>query len=383
MSRATYEPPGRVSPDRAVPGPATFPLELPRPLAPVVHRAWRGAFVRRLVAVDAVCALAAGAAALPMPGAPPTPLVALALPLVWIAALFGARSYDRNVLCEGPEEYRRVLVGAGLVLAGVALFSWAGQQEVSRSFVALSLPLATALTLAGRTAQRALLCRARTKGRYTQTTLLVGHRNGVAALDEQIDREAYHGYRVIGCCLPAVRHGRSAARRAAGARRPGRRRRRRPPLRGRHRRRPPRPELDGAALRRLGWELEKTHAELLLAPAVTEIAGPRVRIRPVCGLPLLHMERPELTGVRRLAKEVFDRAGAAALLCCSSLPSCSASPSSVKVDQPGPVFFRQERVGRDGRAFPMLKFRSMVVGADRDWSTSWPRRATATASCSR
>jgi hypothetical protein len=72
----------------------------------------------------------------------------------------------------------------------------------------------------------------------------------------------------------------------------------------------PCPELDGPALRRLGWQLEKTRAELLLAPAVTEIVGPRVRIRPVCGLPLLHMERPELRGIRRLTKEAFDRASA-------------------------------------------------------------------------
>ena len=200
-----------------------------------------------------------------------------------------------------------------MLLATVGTVSWAFQLEVARGFVIVALPLATLLTLAQRYVQRQLLHRARGRGELLQTTLLVGHRSGVAALDEQIDREAYHGYRVIGCCLPADQYD-PAADAFDGL-----------PVLGRLDEVVdvvgryevdtvavlPCPELDGPALRRLGWDLEKTQAELLLAPAVTEIAGPRVRIRPVCGLPLLHMERPELTGVRRLTKEVFDRPSAA------------------------------------------------------------------------
>jgi exopolysaccharide biosynthesis polyprenyl glycosylphosphotransferase len=126
----------------------------------------------------------------------------------------------------------------------------------------------------------------------------------------------------------------------------------------------PCPELDGPALRRLGWELENTEAELLLAPAVTEIAGPRVRIRPVAGLPLMHMERPELTGVRRLGKEITDRA-AAAFGVLLLAPALAGIALAVRLTSRGPVFFRQERIGRDGKPFTMLKFRTMVAGADR------------------
>jgi exopolysaccharide biosynthesis polyprenyl glycosylphosphotransferase len=126
----------------------------------------------------------------------------------------------------------------------------------------------------------------------------------------------------------------------------------------------PCPELDGPALRRLGWELEDTQAELLLAPAVTEIAGPRVRIRPVSGLPLLHMERPEIKGVRRLTKGVFDRT-CALLGLLLLLPVLLGVASAVKLTSRGPVFFTEERVGRDGVPFRMLKFRSMMVDADR------------------
>jgi exopolysaccharide biosynthesis polyprenyl glycosylphosphotransferase len=126
----------------------------------------------------------------------------------------------------------------------------------------------------------------------------------------------------------------------------------------------PCPELDGPALRRLGWDLEKTRAELLLAPAVTEIVGTRVRIRPVCGLPLMHMERPELTGIRRLAKHIFDR-GSALLGLFFLSPVLLSIALAVKLTSRGPVLFRQQRVGRDGQTFSMLKFRSMVAGADR------------------
>jgi exopolysaccharide biosynthesis polyprenyl glycosylphosphotransferase len=126
----------------------------------------------------------------------------------------------------------------------------------------------------------------------------------------------------------------------------------------------PSPELDGPALRRLGWELEKTEAELLLAPAVTDIAGPRVRIRPICGLPLLHVERPELRGVRRIAKATFDRT-VAALGIVVMFPVLIGLGLAVALTSRGGVIYRQERVGRDGQTFGMLKFRSMVAGADR------------------
>ncbi|GAB3365782.1 sugar transferase [Modestobacter lapidis] len=339
------------------------------------RRAWRAEYVRRIAVGDVLCALVAtlagslvrfgsdaGVLAQPHPS---RWLIAL-LPLVWIAAMLVARSYEERFLWVGPDEFRRVFVAAGLLLAAVGTVSWAFQLELARGFVVVALPLATLLTLAHRYGQRQRLHRRRSAGQYLQTAIVVGHRNGVVALHEQLDREAYHGYRVIGCCLPAdAQGGRTAAFDGL-------------PVLGSIdqvvdvvRRYEvdtvavlPSPELDGPALRRLGWELEDTAAELLLAPAVTEIAGPRVRIRPVCGLPLLHMERPELRGIRRLTKETFDRA-AASLGILLILPVLLALALAVGLTSRGGVFYRQERVGRDGRTFGMLKFRSMVAGADR------------------
>jgi exopolysaccharide biosynthesis polyprenyl glycosylphosphotransferase len=339
----------------------------------VARRAWRSAYVRRTVSADAACAaIASGVGYLTRFGpagvaeSHPSTWIAAVLPLIWLTAMLVARAYEERFLWVGPEEFRRVFSASAFLLATVGTVSWALKLEVARGFVVVALPLATLLTLAYRYAHRRWLHRQRGHGRHQQTTLLVGHRSAVAALDEQIHREAYHGYRVVGCCLPATQHG--AAHDAFQGL---------PVLGGLNEVAEvvaryevdtvavlPCPELDGPALRRLGWELEQTRAELLLAPAVTEIVGTRVGIRPICGLPLLHMERPELKGIRRLTKELFDRTAAFFGLLFLA-PVVLSLALAVKTTSRGPVFFSQERVGRDGRTFSMLKFRSMVDGADR------------------
>jgi FlaA1/EpsC-like NDP-sugar epimerase len=263
--------------------------------------------VHRAVAFDALSAVVGALFGRLMPTAgplagdqPPWPVVAF--PLIWVAAMFLARSYEVRYLWIGPEEFRRVFFAAVMLLACVGTVSWALKLELARSFVVVALPLATLLTLVSRYAQRAWLHRQRAAGRFQQTALLVGHRAGVAELAQQIERQSASGYRVIGACLPMRTD--EPALTFEGL----------PVLGGLQDVVSvvqeyevdtvavlPSPELDGSALRRLGWDLEKTQADLLLAPSVTEVAGPRVHIRPEWGLPLLHVERAEFRGVRRVA----------------------------------------------------------------------------------
>ncbi|WP_166756031.1 sugar transferase [Modestobacter marinus] len=339
------------------------------------RRAWRATYVQRIVVTDAAVAITAAMVGFlanfgPVPGAEQAPSssfwMAALLPVVWVLAMLLVRSYEQRFLWVGAEEFRRVFSAGVFLLAAVGTVSWAFRLELARGFVVIALPLVTVLTLAHRLAQRRWLHRQRIQGRFLQTAIIVGHRNGVMALHEQIDREAYHGYRVIGACMPGG-HVADSGGSFDGL----------PVLGGLDdvvevvRRYEvdtvavlPSPELDGPALRRLGWDLETTDAELLLAPAVTDVAGPRVQIRPVSGLPLLHMERPEFTGVRRFAKNLFDRS-AAAIGIVALLPVIVLLALAVKVTSRGPVFFRHERIGRDGQPFHVLKFRSMVQGADR------------------
>ena len=339
------------------------------------RRAWRSQYVRRIALGDALSGSVAALTAYVLRFGSeddlsavthPSVWMAALLPVVWSLAMLVARAYEQRFLWVGPDEFRRVVTASVSLLAGLGTVSWAFQLELARGFVVLALPMATFLTLVQRYLQRQWLRRRRVEGKHLQTAVIVGHRNGVQALSEQIDRDPSHGYRVIGCCLPDGVLG-EPAQALDGL----------PVLGGLDEVLDvvrqyevdtvavlPCPELDGPAMRRLGWDLEKTQAELLLAPAVTEIAGPRVRIRPVCGLPLLHMERPELRGVRQLTKTLFDRIAALTALVVM-LPVLLALSLAVGLTSRGGVFYRQERVGKDGQTFGMLKFRSMVTGADR------------------
>jgi exopolysaccharide biosynthesis polyprenyl glycosylphosphotransferase len=336
------------------------------------RRRWRGTYVRRLLASDALCAVLAAAAGYLVRFGPASTgaataskWVAVLLPAVWVFSMALARTYEERFLWTGPEEFRRVFLAAALLLATVGTVSWAVKLEVARGLVVIALPLATVTTLGLRCTWRRLLWFRRRRGQCLQRTLLVGHPSDVAALHAQIKRQSSQGYQVIGCCLAGAADGSAPV--VPGI-----------PVLGNLdavdgvvRRYEvdtvtvlPCPQLAGAALRQLAWNLEATAAELLLAPAVTEIVGARVQLRRVFGLPLVHLDRPELRGVRRMTKSVFDRS-AALFVIVALTPVLLGVAILVKATSPGPVLFRQERVGRHGSTFRMLKFRTMVDGADR------------------
>jgi exopolysaccharide biosynthesis polyprenyl glycosylphosphotransferase len=125
------------------------------------------------------------------------------------------------------------------------------------------------------------------------------------------------------------------------------------------------PEIDGAALRRLAWQLESDEIDLIVASTLVDVAGDRTTIRPVDGLPMLHVEHPRLKGSTRLVKAAFDRLGAFVLLALMS-PVLAVVALLVMYGPSGrgPAIFRQERVGKDGRPFVLYKFRTMVVNAE-------------------
>ena len=122
-------------------------------------------------------------------------------------------------------------------------------------------------------------------------------------------------------------------------------------------------DLSGHELRRLAWSLEERAVELIVATGLFDVAGPRLSIRPVAGMPMLHVERPVMGGVRRAAKRVVDWLGALVIVVLA-LPLFAAVAVAIRLDSKGPILFRQERVGARGVTFPMFKFRSMVVDAE-------------------
>jgi exopolysaccharide biosynthesis polyprenyl glycosylphosphotransferase len=117
-------------------------------------------------------------------------------------------------------------------------------------------------------------------------------------------------------------------------------------------------------LRELAWELEKTGTDLCVAPALLDVAGPRTTIRPVAGLPLLHMDHPEFTGTKQVIKDAFDKLVGLSALALTA-PVFLFVTLIIRLDDGGPAFFRQTRVGRDGRDFTVYKFRTMVMDAEK------------------
>ncbi|MEW1958800.1 sugar transferase [Kineococcus sp. NPDC059986] len=342
--------------------------------APRAHRqpVWQREYSRTIAVTDAVAALVGAVLGylLRFGDAPHTvgPSVAwtmVLLPPVWVASMLLFRAYEARFLGVGSEEFQRVLLAGTTVVALVGTLSWAFALDVARGFVVVALPVAGILTVLARLAVRRYLHSRRAAGECMQSTLVAGHPAAVASLVRQVTRNTDHGLRVDGACTP---DGRSTPELdALGV-----------PVLGSLDEIADVardvdvdvvatltcPELDGPGLRRLGWELEGTRADLVVAPALTDVVGPRVVIRPVAGLPLLHVDRPELRGIRHAGKALFDR-GSAALGLFLLSPLFLLVAIAIKVDDPGPVFFRQTRVGRDGREFSMVKFRSMVTDAEK------------------
>ncbi|MEO3752184.1 sugar transferase [Streptomyces sp. B6B3] len=333
---------------------------------------WEGRYVGTLVLVDALVALvAASAAAGARFGTSPAGdgylVFSAVFPLLWVGALAVSRAYDVRFLFLGAEEYQRTFLAGVALTAGVAVVSYAAALEVARGYVALALPGALLLDLLCRYLLRKWVHRRRVKSaRFMQRVIAVGYERSIAVMARELHRHRYHGMRVVGACLPPHRPFRTQvedldvpvygrfddvveAVEATGADTVA-------VLSC--------PELDGTELRRLAWQLEASDVDLVVAPALIDVAGPRTTIRPVDGLPLVHVDHPRLSGGRRLAKELFDRLSAALAL-LFLLPVLLVIGLAIRLSSPGPALFRQTRIGKNGAAFTVLKFRSMYLDAEQ------------------
>lgn len=323
---------------------------------------------RRAVVGDLGSASLAGAVALFVRFGEVTPYVvpyvvlSAALPVVWVCVVALNRAYEPRLIGLGSEEFQRVFQCGFMLTAALAVGAYLTKTEVARGYVVMAIPLATLLTLLTRYGLRRSLHRMRANGRCMRRVVAVGHRAAVAELVRRFRLERYHGMEVVGACLPhdgmgdvegvpvlgdfsdvPLVVGQIAADTVAVL---------------------ACPDMDGVALRRLAWRLEKTGTDLIVAPALMEVAGPRISIRPAAGLPLLHVDHPEISGLRRLVKNLFDRIGAGLLL-LALLPLFVGMTAAIRSSSPGPAFFRQTRVGRDGAEFTIYKFRTMGADAER------------------
>lgn len=293
--------------------------------------------------------------------------VSILLMASWAAflAAFGVRA--PQVVGSGAEEYRRVLSASMRLFGAIAIVALLLRLDVARGYLAIALPIGLLGLLGSRFAWRSWAERGRRSGRFTTSVLVVGTHRAATTMAAAFERNASSGCRVVGACVPGNH---SADDLDVGGHRV--------PVLG--------SELDvvsvlrrtGASmvavtatehlgaegLRQLLWDLEPLGADMVVAPGVADVAVPRLTLHPIGDLSLLHVEKPRYQGATRLAKSAFD-------MCFSLLALIAVAPivvmiaAVIKLDDAGPVFYRSERMGLDGRPFSMLKFRTMVTDADR------------------
>lgn len=289
-------------------------------------------------------------------------LAAALLPIAWLASVALQRGYESRYFGTGPEEFGSIIRAAVVLIAVVAIGSYATGSGVARGFVVLAVPVTCLVALFGRWVLHRSIARRRFGGRCMRQVLVVGQHDEAMVLRRDLEQRPADGYVVVATCLP---RGDSFERKdpqlgeaeadilaavdqyevdvvAVAAD----------------------PELAGYKLRRLSWALEQRGVDLIVSPGIVEVAGPRISIRPVGGRSLLYLRAPSVSMGPMLLKSIFDRV-VGFLLLIFAAPILLVSAGLVKLTSRGPVLFKQTRVGRGGEQFKMLKFRTMVLDAEK------------------
>ncbi|KQT92366.1 hypothetical protein ASG49_10020 [Marmoricola sp. Leaf446] len=283
--------------------------------------------------------------------------------LAWVASIYAFGGYRLEIFGAGLEEYKRVVTPSLATAAALGIVAYLFMLNLSRGFFVLTFLIGIPLLVAGRYALRRALHRARRAGQLQQRVLIAGTEGHVDEIASVLERETWLGYDVVGAVTPqastkdttglgipllgdsrslaqtAVDEGVDIVFLAGGA------------------------FSSAAEMRRLAWNLEHAAIQVVIAPSVTDVAAERVSVRPVGGLPLIHLEKPRGQDAVRRAKRAFDVV-VSSLLLVAFAPLFAVATLSVFLHDRGPVLFRQQRVGRDGVSFHCLKFRTMVTNAE-------------------
>ena len=339
---------------------------------------WQRKYVRALVVSDVVVVVTALACAQMVKlGRPITALdpasiyfsvLSVLIAGIWLALLSAYRTRSPRIVGAGVEEYRRVVSATLATIGVVAVALMIFRPEYARGYLAVAFPLGLAALVVGRNVCRLYLARQRRRGRCVVTVLAVGDARAVRSLVQSLARGWSYGYSVVGVCLTGGTAGGTIDIPGVGLL---------PVLgdEGQVHDAILKTNSDTVALtttdhlgpegvRELSWDLHKLGVDLVVTPGVVDVAGPRLTMRPVAGLPLIHVEKPQYSGTKRIQKLAFDYFVSISVL-LGALPVMIAAAIAIKLTSRGPVFYRSERIGLDGEPFQMIKFRTMVEGADK------------------
>jgi len=289
---------------------------------------------------------------------------------MWWGALQFFQTRDPKIIGDGADEYRRIARATFLMFGWVAILSLMFKWGMSRGYLAIAFPLGLVGLLLGRKIWRLWLRRQRYSGRHLSNVLVVGGPRSGQEMALWFNRNRGSGLRVTGVWVPDTRSKSSEWLKVPDQF---------IPVLGNDRNLfdalniaqadtvivTDTEHLGHRALKDLTWQLEGIDVDLMVSPNVMDFSGSRIHVRAVAGMPLMHLEEPQYAEAGAWPKLVFDRTFAFFAIVAFS-PFLLAAAIAVKTTSKGPVFFRQRRIGLDGEAFDMLKFRSMRVGADAE-----------------
>ena len=292
-------------------------------------------------------------------------LLGVAIGVLWIVAL-SLRSRELRHVGQGSVEYQRVATATFITFGVVAVAALLLKLDIARGYLLVALPVGLVLLLAERLAWRSWLKARRQDGLCLIDAFVIGNHEDATRVTNQLITHHHAGYRPIGVAYTdgsagstTTTIGSTTLRTLSVADLPDRARATRTRaviVAG---------ELPGGRtqIQDLGWQLENSKTELILVTRLTDVAGPRTTWRPVEGLPMVHVDLPQYTGLHHTLKRGIDLVLASAGIALLS-PILLVVALAVRLDSPGPVLFRQERIGIAGNRFTMFKFRSMVIDAE-------------------
>lgn len=286
----------------------------------------------------------------------------------WLIALSAFRTRSPRIIGTGIDEYRRVVSASIWVFGAIAIITLLLKLDIARGYLAVALPAGTLGLVASRAMWRRFVRRQRRTGGYQTSVLVIGERAAAVRIADELTRQRSDGYHIVGVSIPGYG-----------------------PPRGEHicmgdqqvpiigdseyvLRAIPICGADTVAVvgtehfgargvRRLAWDLEPMGVDLVVSTGIVDVASSRLAMRPSAALPLLHVEKPQYRGAKCFSKRAFDVCFACFALAVAA-PVMAIAAVAIKLTSKGPVFYAAERIGIDGRPFAMLKFRTMVDGAD-------------------
>ncbi|MCX8007874.1 MAG: sugar transferase [Coriobacteriia bacterium] len=284
-----------------------------------------------------------------------------------VVALWREGLYDLERITWGAGEFSRIARAVALAALGFVLTSfWLKLPGLSRAWLLLTTAVSFAGVSAGRLMVRTALRAARRRGRVVRRTLIVGSNPEAAEIARILRAKPEHGLAPVGCLATSHAEYLPLSFCDEGV-----------PLVGEAgdlREVVQDLKIDSVIIAttafdhdivsRMIAELRGTGVTIQLSSGLFDILTSRVLVKEVAGIPLITVRSVSFSRHNAFVKRVFDLVMATAIVLVGT-PVWLLVSLAIKLDSPGPVLYRQLRVGRGGRPFQMFKFRSMYVDADR------------------